>query len=280
MRGYYTPPSGKPVLHFIHGNGFNGLVYEHFLAHFQEHFDLFLSDAQGHGGSDEGGEFVCWDTSARHFIEAWQHYAGMWSGVEKVGIGHSFGGVNTLLMTRLDDSVFDRMVLLDPIIGPPSWTMAVNGLRLLRMSKFLPLVRQAKVRGNTWKNYDAAYKYFYQRGTFKGWEDACLDSYLKHGLEPCPRGQLRLRCPPEIEAGIFGSYSKEVWRTLKELEIPTDIFFGDNTFSFIRSAVPKLCARYRAVTAHSQKGGHCFMFEQPEQSAEAVLEVLLPAREV
>ena len=47
VRGHYTLPTGKPVIHFIHGNGFCGLTFEQLLAEFQDDYDLFISDGQG-----------------------------------------------------------------------------------------------------------------------------------------------------------------------------------------------------------------------------------------
>ena len=32
LSGWHTPPSGKPLLHFLHGNGFCGRTYEPMLA--------------------------------------------------------------------------------------------------------------------------------------------------------------------------------------------------------------------------------------------------------
>ncbi len=42
LRGWHTPPSGKPLLHFLHGNGYCGRVYEPLLALLAEDFDLWL----------------------------------------------------------------------------------------------------------------------------------------------------------------------------------------------------------------------------------------------
>ncbi len=58
LRGFHSPPSGKPLLHMLHGNGFSSLMYQPMLQVLSQHFDLFLSDAQGHGDSDHGGVFV------------------------------------------------------------------------------------------------------------------------------------------------------------------------------------------------------------------------------
>ena len=45
------------MLHFLHGNGLSSLTYAPMLRHLSEHFDLFLSDVQGHGDSDHGSRF-------------------------------------------------------------------------------------------------------------------------------------------------------------------------------------------------------------------------------
>ena len=70
LRGHHSPPSGRPVLHFLHGNGLSSLPYAPMLRHLSEHFDLFLSDVQGHGDSDHGSRFRGWNHAAEMAAEA------------------------------------------------------------------------------------------------------------------------------------------------------------------------------------------------------------------
>ncbi|NUL20695.1 alpha/beta hydrolase, partial [Agrobacterium tumefaciens] len=58
LRGWHGQPSGKPLLHFLHGNGFCGRTYTPLLQALAEDFDLWLCDIQGHGDSDHGGRFL------------------------------------------------------------------------------------------------------------------------------------------------------------------------------------------------------------------------------
>lgn len=278
LRGHYTPPSGKPVIHFLHGNGFNGLVYEKFLGPLSKHFDLFLSNAQGHGDSDAGERFTNWDDSAHYFSEVWQHYSSMWNDVPRVGLGHSFGGVNTLLMAAADSMLFDRIIMLDPIIGSRAFTLAANGMQFLGLSKYLPMVKQAKVRGTYWHDEDAMWRYFYQRGTFKGWDDDCLHSYIRHGMRASEKGGFELKCPPRIESAIFASYTSAIWTSLNALQIPADMLYGNKTYEFVRNTLPKLEKNYDLVSAHEVEGGHCFMQERPEEFAEHILSLLQDAQ--
>ena len=70
VRGWHSVPSGRPLLHFLHGNGFCGRTYEPMLRHLAGHFDLWLSDVQGHGDSDHGGIFIGWNRNAELAVEA------------------------------------------------------------------------------------------------------------------------------------------------------------------------------------------------------------------
>ena len=116
VRGYYTEPTGKPVIHFLHGNGYCGLVYEEMLAPLTEHYDLFISDIQGHGESDVGGHFRGWNRNAELCTEVWQHYKNeLWGDVPSVALGHSFGAVLSALMMANHPDLFDRGILLDPV---------------------------------------------------------------------------------------------------------------------------------------------------------------------
>ena len=54
LRGWRTEASGRPLLHFLHGNGFCSLAYQPMLARLAGHFDLRLSDAHGHGARAPG----------------------------------------------------------------------------------------------------------------------------------------------------------------------------------------------------------------------------------
>ena len=69
LRGWHSPPSGKPLLHFLHGNGFSTRSYEPLLELLAHDFDLWLCDLQGHGQSDHGDKFVGWNRNAELALE-------------------------------------------------------------------------------------------------------------------------------------------------------------------------------------------------------------------
>lgn len=120
LRGWHSLPSGKPVLHFLHGNGFCCRTYEPLLARLARHFDLWLCDLQGHGESDHGGAFMGWNRNAELALEAFEAGRARFGQAPLFACGHSFGGVLTALMMSARPGLFRRAVLLDPIIFPRS----------------------------------------------------------------------------------------------------------------------------------------------------------------
>ncbi|WP_197466287.1 alpha/beta fold hydrolase, partial [Oleiphilus sp. HI0080] len=119
---------------------------------------------------------------------------------------------------------------------------------------------------------------FYQRGTFKGWDDDCLHSYIRHGMRASEKGGFELKCPPRIESAIFASYTSAIWTSLSALQIPADMLYGNKTYEFVRNTLPKLEKNYDLVSVHEVEGGHCFMQERPEEFAEHILSLLQDAQ--
>ncbi len=270
LRGHYTEPSGKPVLHFIHGNGFCGLTYEKLLAALQGEVDIFISDAQGHGDSDVGREYAGWNRSARYFSEVWSHFSQMWAAVPKIACGHSYGAVMSTLMMAKQPDAFDFGLFLDPTYASPHTAQVFSTLGSLGLTRHLPLARQARVRSVSWPDEDALWQYFYQRGVFKGWDEDCLRSYLAHAMSRDDKGVITLKCPPKIEAAIFATYARRLWPAITAISKPVTMFYGEQTFPFILSAKDKV----RKANAHfdfvAMPGGHCFMQQHPQQTADAI----------
>ena len=104
------------MLHFLHGNGFCGRTYEPLLRLLAADFDLWLCDVQGHGDSDHGGRFHGWNRSAELAVEAFAAGRAVFGAVPCFAVGHSFGGVLTSLMLAQQPQLFQRALLLDPVL--------------------------------------------------------------------------------------------------------------------------------------------------------------------
>lgn len=276
LRGWHSEPSGRPLLHFLHGNGFCTRAYEPLLALLARDFDLWLCDAQGHGDSDHGGRFHGWNRSAELAVEAFAAGAGRFGAVPRLACGHSFGGVLTGLILAGEPELFDRAVLLDPVLFPPAMIGVMALSELLGLHERRELARRARARRSHWPDRAAAWAGLHGRGIFHGWNDAALHAYVEHALRATAEG-VELKCRPSREAEIFASYPRGLWRSLERVGTPTLVLHGIDSYPFVGRGVARWCALNHRVSAQRVAGGHCFMQEDAQEAAQRTVAFLLGA---
>ncbi|KZM38860.1 alpha/beta hydrolase [Marinomonas sp. SBI22] len=259
---------GKPILHFLHGNGFASLTYAELLMPLAGEYKIFTQDASGHGLSGVDKRFVGWNKTAERCLQAAQQH--LPKSQPKIGFAHSFGGCLTMLMAAQSPDYFDRLIILDPALFPPKMLWLIRGMRFSGLMTQVPMVKQAKRRKDSWPNIESARKYFTGRGTFKGWTDESLSCYLDNSLKVDGAGCSRLVCPPWMESAIFASYPKRLWKSLTELQVPTTIIAGKDTLPFFKQSYAHAAKVNRNIDLLEVEGGHCFMLERPDEIAALV----------
>jgi len=275
LRGWRSPASGRPLLHFLHGNGFCSLVYQPLLMRLGEHFDLWLSDVQGHGDSDHGGAFRGWNRSAALAVEAFEAGCGEYGDAPRFAVGHSFGGVLTGLILAREPQLFDRAVLLDPVLFSRRMIGVMGAAAWVGLHRRHALARKAATRRSHWPDREAALASLQGRGIFKGWTDAALQAYVEHAIGDCGEGVV-LKCRPSREVEIFSSFPERMWSSLAQIKTSTRILYGKDTYPFVPRSVQRLAALNPQVTARQVPGGHCFMQEDPCAAAKQIVTFLLP----
>src|SRR5690606_7153843 len=86
---------------------------------------------------------------------------------------------------------------------------------------------------------------------------------------------VELKCRPSREAEIFGSYPRRLWSSLGRVSTPTQVIHGRRTYPFVARSVARWQAGNGQVCVEVVSGGHCFMQEQPGDSAARVANFLL-----
>lgn len=274
VRGYITADTGKPLIHFLHGNGFSGLTYWAMLTHLLDDFDIMLSDVQGHGDSDAGDRFIGWNQNAELIGNVLQSKIRERENPHVYGVAHSFGGALTTLMAAKHPALFDRLVLLDPVYFPSEMIFVMSGLHLLGLSSRMPLPKQARRRQQSWASRSAAEHYFRGRGVFRGWDDTALKCYVDFALHRTESGDVALKCPPWIESRIFSSWPRKLWPAISRLECETSLVMAEHTFSFARRSASRAERRNPQVSVLNVPGSHCFMQERPQETAQQVRQLL------
>ncbi|UUY09522.1 alpha/beta hydrolase [Pseudomonas sp. J452] len=275
LTGWHSAPSGKPLLHFLHGNGFCGRTYEPMLALLAEHFDLWLCDVQGHGETEHGGRFHGWNRSAELAVEAFEAGRGIFGAVPRFALGHSFGGVLTSLILAHHPQLFQRAVLLDPVLFSPPMIGVMGLSELLGLHRRNVMAKKSAARRKHWPDRATAFSLLQGRGIFRGWVDEALQAYVDHALKDVAEGVVELKCRPSREVDIFSSFPKRLWPSLAKVHTPTLLLHGVKSYAFVGKSALRLAASNPAVREQQVEGGHCFMQEQPAQSAQRVLDFLL-----
>jgi pimeloyl-ACP methyl ester carboxylesterase len=271
LRGWCTPPTGRPLLHVLHGNGFCGRVYEPLLTPLADDFDLWLCDLPGHGDSDAAPTFPGWNAFAQAALECARQATARYGSVPRLALGHSLGGVLTTLMLGEPAQPFQRAVLLDPVLFS---TPMLLGMRL-GLARFNPLARASLRRRRHWPDRAAAAKALHGRGTYKGWTDDALQAFVTHALRDEADGSVTLKCAPELEATLFASGPRGLWPAVKRVTAPTLIVYGRDTMPFVKAGARRAASSNAAITTRTVDGGHCFMQQHPADAAALVRSHLL-----
>ncbi len=273
LRGWYSEPSGKPILHFLHGNGFCGRVYTPLLERLSADYDLWLCDIQGHGNSDAGSKFLGWNRNGELALEAFQAQRGIFGNAPVYATAHSLGGVITSLIMAQQPQLFRAAVLLDPVIYTPGLQIMMKSAERLGLT-INKIAKKTRTRRAHWPDRDAAYAALTGRGTFKGWTPDSLAAFVDYALRPAEQGGVQLKCAPELEATIFSSAPNGLWSALGKVQTPLLFMYGEESFPFVPKSAALWAQRNGHVQTEQVAGGHCFMQQYPEASAQRVHEFL------
>jgi pimeloyl-ACP methyl ester carboxylesterase len=142
------------------------------------------------------------------------------------------------------------------------------------LSRRTTLASKALKRRSNWPDRAAAHAALHGRGMFRGWTEEAFAAYIQHALKDSDKG-VELCCRPSREADIFSSFPKRLWPSLGKITTPTQVLYGERSYPFVAKSVARWCASNGHVSGHVVPGGHCFMQEQPTESAARVARFLL-----
>jgi pimeloyl-ACP methyl ester carboxylesterase len=271
LTGWRTPQQDgtKPVLVFLHGNGFAQKIYLPLFAELVEHVDLVLPEQASHGEAPQTDHFMGWNGSANLVADYLNAQSGNWK--NWVLSGHSFGGILSFLAADKLQFPPQCLVLLDPIILPRRVVWMTRIQQLLGLTRFHPMVSITRNRTRRFESREQAFEKFSGRGVFKGWTDQALWSYVNASLTPTKDGGVALITDPKRECEIFGSYAWGLRKKIKAIDINTLVLLGNKTFPFQQQAVKQAAGTNRHLHVELLEGGHCFMQEIPRETASRLL---------
>jgi len=193
-----------------------------------------------------------------------------------IAIGHSIGGVATVIAATTEPERFKAVILLDPTILPQPYLWTVAFLRLFGVRMSHGLADRAQKRRFEFESVDDAYAYFRGKRLFADWPDETVHLYAE-SLIPAGNGRMILAWPREWEAYYFRTLYTGTWRELPKLQgtVPVLTVRGERS----NTLFPKAAARMRRILpqmAYAEIAGHGHLFPQsaPDQTRRIITEWL------
>ena len=208
---------GQVPIHFAHGNGFPAGTYAAFIQPLAQQHRVYALEHRAiwHGvGAPPKG--FSWHDAADDMIAAIEQFSP--NGV--IGVGHSLGGVMTLLAAAKRPDLFKQIILIEPVIFPTRTFIQAAWMPMWLRAKVINIAKRTAQRRSVWDSQDAFVDYHMSKSAFKGIDRAVMMDYAAHGLAlDNTSEQLHHTFPPAWEAHIFRSPAY-VWRALTKLKVP------------------------------------------------------------
>jgi pimeloyl-ACP methyl ester carboxylesterase len=262
-----------PLALLHHANGFCASLWDLVAEGLRPHFRVVAMDARGHGDSSKpvGAASYRWDHFGRDAAEvAAKLAAERADGRVALGLGHSFGGTALLAASLERPGLFDRLVVVDPIVLP----LLTSGTEGASKSRGGALAEGARKRRHVWPDRAAARARWSEKEMFAGWDPRLFDLYLAEGMFDRNDGQVELKCPGEVEASIFeqGAHSG-IAESASRVQVPTLILWASRGH-FPRRHFENLAARMPDGRVRDADAGHFVPMERPDLVVAAALEAV------
>lgn len=205
------------IIHLSAANGFPAASYHSFLQH--------LNGCYSFSGMDCRGSWPSISTPSKHF--SMHHFADdLIEGLSRqhdqavIGLGHSQGGLVTLLAAIKRPDLFSKLILIEPASLPYSWIDHLYPyIPNAVLYKLFPFMLGSLNRQRIWPSKDAFYKRYRHHNTYRKFTDDAFENYMQHGLIKSG-DNWKLAFSPEWEAHIFQKV-EFIWKYLPLIQIPT-----------------------------------------------------------
>jgi pimeloyl-ACP methyl ester carboxylesterase len=189
-----------------------------------------------------------------------------------LGIGHSLGGVLSIMTAAADPSFFAALALIDPVVFSGLQMLFWGGLKNLGFSHRLPLIRGARRRRDRFPDLEAVRSAYAGKSVFSTWAPEVLEDYVQAAFEDTGAGEFVLRYSKAWESRIFEITPASVWSDIRALEVPLLVIRGSSSDTFLPGAANKIRRELPDATViELPETTHFLPMERPGAIAETII---------
>jgi len=276
VNGYYRAGmTNSKRIHLLHGTGFSAMTLAAMTSQLPNDWSIWLTDIPGHGGSTQPStKMPNWQKMANTIADAIYLQANVAENGPLIGIGHSMGGVLTLLAAAKYPDLFSEIILLDPVLFQSEMIIAQQLMRATGVWRQRALVKAVANRTATWQSLAVMKADIASKGFYKAWHPQVISDYCQYSTNVSNEGGVTLSCEPNWEASIFGSYPKGLWRAVHDIKIPVEILVANKSYFFIPRAVKRAAKINKNIQWQTFGQHHCFPMEEPIATAEIITRLI------
>jgi pimeloyl-ACP methyl ester carboxylesterase len=188
-----------------------------------------------------------------------------------VGVGHSLGGVLTAFAAARQPRLFQRLVLIDPVLFSGIRASMWGWTKRLGWTHRLDLVRKARRRRDHWPDLAAVRAGWRSRELFRRFDGQAFDDFVESAVRDDGAGGVTLRYPKLWEARIFETTPHNPWPRLRNLELPVLVLRGSDSDTLLPGAARKVSRQVADASVTEIAGTtHLLPFERPLEVADRI----------
>ena len=263
-----------PLLHIAHATGFCANVYTPIAEALKLHARVVGMDARGHGTTSAPADPAAlrdWDV----FTEDMNFMLSSFS-EPVIAVGHSLGGVVSMILAARRPELIKALVLIDPTILPYSWMWWWFLIKKSGAGRYWPIARRASRRRRVWPDKETVLASYRRKKVFQQWSDGALEAYIEGGVRPSRThpGKVELCCDPEWESRVFATLPHNEWSYVSRVKCPILVVYGKHSDAFLPQAVKRFSRLAPRAIIRPMDAGHLAPMERPGDCAEAIVDFL------
>ena len=249
-------------IHFTHANGFPAKTYSILFEYLNKH-KISLVEILG---SNTDYDKINWEDLSEEIVESAKKLNN-----RVIGIGHSLGGVLTLLAASKYPKIFESVILLDPPLFSRYKRGFIKVFRKFNLDDFLSPARKSMRRRDKFDSKKQAFEYLKSKKLFKNFHPIALEDYIKHGLAEKENG-FELKIPVKKEIAIYRSLLTEYPSSL--YNVKGVIAYSTKNPILWKSDLNWIKKNFKKINIYPFPGTHFYPLENPESTANLINRVL------
>ena len=265
--------AGAPLLHLAPANGFPPQTYLPLLRKLSGFCCVCLPPRALWGDQAPPSDYRDWNADAADLLAGFAARDMR----EVVAVGHSLGGVVSMLVLLKEPERFKALIMLDPPILLPDMIDVIRAAWNDGTIDQMPLVQGALRRRQTFASRADAFERFRQKPLFADWSDEALRLYVQHGIKRSTGDGYELVWNIGWEAHYFSTVYLQIWETLPRLtgSPPALIVRGGESDTLLAEAYTRIQSLAPGLDSMEMAGqGHLFPLAAPQVTAQLIMDWL------